>query len=301
MYSQDAGLALAGILVAGLAYAAWTDWRTREVPDSVWQAMAVLGAVVGPFALGTASLPALALWVVVAAFVLQHLFPWDRRWVDSDSPLPGYLELGAYVGTFALLALGGWRYGIGPGGLPIAVIAVFVTVLLARALFEVGVLYGGADAKALMVAGLLVPLFPNPLLRISTSASQVLGVYPFSLDLLMDAALLAIAIPLALAVYNARRGDFEFPRAFTSYRIPVDRLPDSFVWLRDPLTNDDVEEAPTSEEDRVLRERQRDRLKAEGATEVWVTPQLPFVVLLWGGAVVALLAGNLLFDLLALA
>jgi prepilin signal peptidase PulO-like enzyme (type II secretory pathway) len=150
-----------------------------------------------------------------------------------------------------------------------------------------------------MVAGLLVPLFPSTILSLPATATQLLAVYPFSLDLLMDAALLAVAIPIALAIRNVRRGDFEFPRGFTSYRIAVDRLPESFVWLKDPLANSDVEDAETAEEDRAIREQQRDRLKAEGVTQVWVTPQLPFVILLWAGAVAALLAGNLLFDLFA--
>ena len=38
---------------------------------------------------------------------------------------------------------------------------------------------------------------------------------------------------------------------------------------------------------------------AEGATRVWVTPQIPFVVLMAGGAIVGVLAGSLAFDLFA--
>jgi prepilin signal peptidase PulO-like enzyme (type II secretory pathway) len=296
MYTDIAQDALAVLLVGGLAYASWEDWKAREVSDAVWAALAVPGALLGVVAWGTGSAVALGAWALAAAFVLEHLFPWDIALERLHPDLPAYLEWVAYAAVIAGTIAIGWRFGLGARGLPIAVIAVIVSVLLARLLFEVGVLYGGADAKALMVAGLLVPLFAQPVLAVPATARSVLAYYPFSLNLLMDGAILAIAIPIGLALWNLRRGDFVFPRAFTSYRIPVEELSSSFVWLRDPLLERDATEAETSEEDLEERKRQQAELLALGVREVWVTPQLPFIILLFAGAVVALLAGNLIFD-----
>jgi hypothetical protein len=287
------------VALAGLGYAAWSDWRTREVSDHLWELMAAAGAVIGFLAVGTSGPLAAALWIVVSLFVVQHLVPWDAPLEKAGTWLPGIVEVGMYVGTFAVLLVAFLSSGLGPAGLPVPVVAVFASVLLARLMFEIGLLYGGADAKALMVVALLVPLDLTPLLPLPGTATTVLALYPFALNLVMNAALLSLAVPIGIAVHNLQRGDFEFPRGFVGYRIPVAELPHRFVWLKDPTFRRESEEAETSEEDRQVRERQATELAAAGAREVWVTPQLPFVVLLAGGALVAVVAGNLLFDLFA--
>jgi preflagellin peptidase FlaK len=178
-------------------------------------------------------------------------------------------------------------------------VAVVVSAFLARGLFEAGVLYGGADAKALMIAGLLIPLDPVPYLSVPPPAAALLAYYPFALNLLMDAALFSAAIPVALALRNAFRGEFEFPRSFVGYTVPVEELPRRFVWLRDPTFQRDEGEPDTAEGDLAMRVRQMETLSARGVTRVWVTPQLPFVILLLAGAIGALLVGNLVFDVAA--
>jgi len=287
-------------LVGVLGYAAVQDVRIREVADPVWLVGGLAGAVIG---LGPSILDgptALACWLLVTALVLEHLVPWDAALERRAPWLPGVLETGAYVGVGVILGVLGAVNGIGGAGVPIVAVAVYLSVLIARALFEFGVLYGGADAKAVMVAALLVPVDPTPLVVPPASALTLLAYYPFTLTLLMDAALVAAVVPLALAARSLRAGTFVFPRSFTSYRIPVTDLPHRFVWLRDPLaeagTDDD---ATTTEEDQQLRVRQAEELTARGVTEAWVTPQLPFVVFLAVGAVAAVLIGNVLFDLFA--
>ncbi len=39
-------------------------------------------------------------------------------------------------------------------------------------------------------------------------------------------------------------------------------------------------------------------LRSRGVSRVWVTPQIPFLVVMAVGLVAALLAGNVLFDLI---
>lgn len=280
-------------------YAAYSDWRTREVREEVWLAGGVVGAVIGAVALAGDGLLALGLWALVALFVLQHLVPWDE-WVERVSEdLPGYLELAAYIGVGLILVAAGWTYGVTASGLPVAVIAVYVTALAGRALFETRLLYGGADAKAVIVAGLILPLDATPLAHLPAAATGLLAFYPFSLTLLIDGALFGLAVPIALVARNLAKGTFEFPRGFTGLRIPVDELPHRFVWLRDPTFAAEEEDVDSTEEDVALRTRQAAELRAKGVREVWVTPQVPYVVLLAAGALAGILFGNLLFDLLA--
>lgn len=291
---------LAALLLAGLAAASVQDWRRREVDDSVWQILALLGAATGWSALGTTSPVALAFWAVGAFFVLEHLLPWDVPIERLHPDLPGWIEMASYAAVLLLLGVGIATYGIGPTSVPVAVIAVVAAVLLARLLFELNILYGGADAKALMVAALLVPLFPTPLLSIPEAARSLLAVYPFAFNLLMNGALLAGAIPIALALRNLKNGTFDLRRGFTSYPLAVERLHEEFVWVRDARVDPVEEDLETSEEDRDLRIRLQAELRVRGLTEVWVTPQLPFLLPLLVGAATAILYGNLLFDLAAL-
>jgi archaeal preflagellin peptidase FlaK len=292
-----------GVLLAGFAYAAVTDLRVREVSDHLWQLLGVVGLVVGAIAIEPTGLVPLLLWLLVAAFTLQHVFPWDDRLGDRGASVAGGLEILAYVGTLAVVAVVGARYGVGPAGLPLVVVAVLASVLLARALFELGALFGGADAKAVMIAALVVPLLPDPWLPIPPTATHLLAFLPFAMNLLTNAALFSLAVPIAVAVRNLRRGEFEMGRGFTGYSLPVSELPQRFVWIDDPAwkrSREDDDAETTAEDERRRTEAARE-LAARGIRRVWVTPQIPFVVLLALGALAATLAGNLLLDLIVAA
>jgi len=294
------------VLWAGLGYAAWTDWRRREVDDHVWVIMGALGLLLGAgriwagagAASGGSLWRELGLWVLVASFGLEHFLPWDERLGRWREWLPGIIELGLYLAVGGAVVAVAFADGFVPG--VVAALAAYLGILLARVLFELRLLYGGADAKALMVAGVLLPLWSTPWLPLPRSATAILGAYPFALTLLMDGAICAIVIPIGLAVRNLRAGDFEFPRGFTGFVLRVADLPDRFVWVKDPTFDAEADEAETSEDDRKVRERQRDELLARGVEKVWVTPQLPFVILLAAGAVAGVVLGNIVFDLAAL-
>ena len=289
------------LVVGGFAYAALADWRVREVTDRLWQFLGLAGVALGAVLLAPGGAIPLAFWFLVGAFALEHMFPWSlgprfERYEDL-------LDLGIYVGVIVVVLGAIARVGIGPTAVPAEVIAVLVSVVLARVLFEVGILYGGADAKGLMIAGVLLPLFSTPLLPSPAAVAPLLAVLPFSLNLLVDAALLSVAIPLGIAVVNVSRGDLHGWAGFTGYQIPVRELPKRYVWLRDPTFGDartQEESVETSAEDRARREKIAEELTRKGVQRVWVTPQVPYLVVLAAGAVAALVAGNLLFDLFAL-
>ena len=288
------------VLVSGLVLASYQDLKDREVSDGVWQALGLVGAAVGVVALWGNPL-AVALWVLVSLWALEHLFAWDTPLERISERLPGWIEVAVYVGVFAAIIVCAVEFGVGGSGVPIAIIGVAGAILLARGLFEVGVLYGGADAKALMIAGLLIPIDAAPLWS-PPVASALLAYYPYAITVLIDAALFAIVVPIAIAVRNVSTHEFEFPRGFTGYTIPVDELPRRYVWIKDPMFSGNSDEDPepqTTEEDRALRQRQAEELTKKGVTRVWVTPQLPFILWILAGTVAALVAGNLLFDLIS--
>jgi preflagellin peptidase FlaK len=243
------------------------------------------------------------LWLLVGAFVLQHLFAWDVRMGPRWERYADLLEMVVYVVVIVVVVVALFRVGLGPSGVPVSVAAVLVSVLFARGLFEAGILFGGADAKALMIAGLLVPMFPNPLLAPPASIAPITQVLPFSLNVLMNSALFSVAVPLAIAVRNARTGELHGLAGFVGYSIPVEELPRRYVWVHDPMFGPGREEEKsieTSEDDRKRREALAKELSSRGVSRIWVTPQVPFLVVMACGVVGALLAGNVLFDLIFL-
>jgi hypothetical protein len=292
----DAG---AGTLLLGLAIGASTDARTREVPEALWVVLALVGGGLGGAVVAPAGPVALALWVVAVAFVFEHLLPWDEAF--GAAWRADLVEVGIYIAVLVTFVVGVVRLGVGGNGVPVTAIAVVLSVLFARGLFEAGVLFGGADAKAVMIAGLLVPFYPATWWSVPQGVVPITSILPFSVDLLMDAALLSVLVPIALAVVNLRRREFSVGDGFTTYTIPVAELTRRFVWVRDaryPVDREAEADISTSAEDTKWREKIAGELEARGIPRVRVGPQLPFVVLLFAGALAALAFGNLIFDLL---
>ncbi len=290
------------VLIAGFAYAAVADWRTREVTDRLWQVMGGAGLVLGAIALAPAGPLGVGLWVLVGALTLQHMFAWTLR-----GRLEGYddlVELAAYLVVIAVVLASAVHYGVGSdGAVPFAVIALLASVLFARGLFEAGLLFGGADAKAVMIAGVLVPVLASPLVAATSASRPLLAYLPLPVNLVMNAALLSAAIPLGLAVRNVVRREHHGLGTFTGYTIPVSELPHRFVWVRNPMSREaraEEDAIETSEEDRQRRERVAHELASRGVERIWVTPQIPYLVVLTCGAVAAVLAGNLVLDLITL-
>jgi archaeal preflagellin peptidase FlaK len=289
------------LLLGGFAYAAWSDFREREVADGLWQILGVTGVLIGFLPVVSGGAVPTVLWAVMGLFVIQHLFSWDSHLGPNGERYADLIELAVYVAVVALVAIAAAHFGIGPTGVPWSVVAVLVTVLFARGLFEAGILYGGADAKALIIAGLLLPFFPNPVIAQPASIAPVTAILPFALNVLMNAALFSLVVPISIAVRNVRAKEFRGISGFLGYSISVADLPHLYVWVRDPMTGQGREEEKlieTSEDDRRRRAEIARDLESRGVRRIWVTPQVPFVVLMAFGVLAALLAGNVLFDVL---
>jgi hypothetical protein len=291
------------LLVGGFAYAAVSDLRDREVADGLWQGLGIAGFLLGFVVVLPGGVVPAVLWAVVGLFVLQHLFAWDRLLGPEGERYADIVELAVYVAAIAVVLVALARVGLGAQGVPVPVAAVLVSVLFARGLFEAGILFGGADAKALMIAGLLVPMFPNPLISPPASIAAITSIVPFAVNVLINSALFSVAIPVAIAVHNLRAREFHRLSSFVGYSIPVEELPHRYVWVRDPMFGEaraEEQTIETSEDDRRRREKIAEELTAKGVSRVWVTPQIPFVVVMLFGVLGGMLVGNVLFDLLSL-
>ncbi len=161
-----------------------------------------------------------------------------------------------------------------------------VLTVLVYALWYFGT-FGGADAKALMLLAWLWPDTPDLL------AGRT---YPV-LDMLVNASVLALVLPVAFLVWNLARGRLAFPAMLFGAEMPRAEAEQRFVWPMQRIV--DGPDGP------VLRWRfwQRPtealdatygRLRVAGIDPVWVTPKIPFMIPLALGAGVTWLLGNVL-------
>ncbi|MCI4362188.1 MAG: hypothetical protein L3J77_03240, partial [Thermoplasmata archaeon] len=105
MQFVDVSVGATVVLLAGFVVAAIVDWRTREVDDRLWLAIALLGGALEAVVVSPGGVLPVAVWLVVVAFAVQHLLPWDDVVFGNNPSLAGYVEIGAYAAVGVALVL----------------------------------------------------------------------------------------------------------------------------------------------------------------------------------------------------
>ena len=290
-----------------LLIAAVSDVRTRRVRDPLWIALGSIGLILlavhlslDPSDLVTPALLGSAAILFYAIFFGAPLF-------DEDGFHPGPVRLALFaLATVLFLAPAAIQAARGESlsQRTLELYSMPAMVIAYQLFYRTRLLHGGADAKALIALSLLVPTHPDmalfPLFGMDPRVEGLLRItLPFSLIIWVNAAFLFLAVPIGLLVLNAIRGDFAFPQAFLGYRVGTDSIP-RHAWLMEKIDR---------QGNRVLvlfPRRGGDpagdlaRLRDAGVDRVWVTPQIPFMVPLFVGFLLAFVLGNVLVGLLGL-
>lgn len=163
---------------------------------------------------------------------------------------------------------------------------------LVYALWWLGLVAGGADAKALMALGLLAP-FPVALAEgLPPLASPV----PAAFAVLSNSLILFLAIPLAFLAWNAAHGHLRLPHAILGVKRRAADVQRGHAW---PMETVDAKGRRAT---RFFASRMGSaeveetfaRVQALGEERVWVSPKIPFMIPLLGGFVLAFLVGDML-------
>jgi len=214
-----------------LAYASYTDIKTRRAPNTLWVIMAIVGVIL---------------------LIIQ------------------YLE----------------------GGFPNLWYLVFIPIMIALMylFFQMRLLFGGADAKALMALAILVPIQP------------LMGVFPLwesflpgSWSIFANATILFLFIPLSLLVYNVSKRNLRFPHCLLGYVITVEQAKQSFVWPMEKIKDGKrklVYMPKNFDIDEELAEFEK-----LGIKDIWVTPKIPFMIPLLAGFLVTFFLGDILLQI----
>ncbi len=300
------------LLGAGfLAVAAFLDVRTRRVRDPLWIALGTAGLLVLALDIATA-FAALNQWLLLAsASILFYAVFYGKPILDEDGvhlrPVRILVLATAGAAFVAGLLLQPanrfWLYAEGVKEIPIPELAgVPLLILIYQGFYQIGFLRGGADAKAMIALALLVPLYPDaspfPLLAVPAQVAGTMEVlFPFSLTVLVNAAILFLVVPLVYLVVNVARGEFEWPHGFFGTKAPLDHLP-PHVWLMERVDRGGERVAVLFPSHRRDESEEIAKLRAAGADRVWVQPKVPFLVPLLAGFLLAFVVGNLMLGFL---
>lgn len=290
--------------VAFLTVAAIGDLRTRRVADPLWVALGSIGLALLGVELLLASAPLVVFAILPATAILFYAIFYGSPLFDTDGFHPRPVRLGMFglAGVlFAWSAGSAWEQGGSTMSAYAPLLSMPVMVLVYQGLYQLRLLHGGADAKAMIALTLLLPTYPDaspfPLLTSDPRIAAAMElVFPFSLVILVDAALLYLFVPLVILSFNTFRGDVRFPQALFGYRADLERPPKN-VWLMERIDERGrhiLVLMPRRGRDQV---REAQRLREAGITRVWVQPKIPFMIPLLLGLILAFFVGNVLLLL----
>ncbi len=286
---------LVGLIV--LTIAAVSDVKTRRVRDELWYFLCAAAVAILVLDLYIRD----ALWVhylilIVIGVLFMEAFI-ERPAVYQDgtvSPLAmGWLIIPVIVYSYMFVNLKNsslfWSLSTIPA-----------MMLIAFLFYYLGILYGGADAKAVLTLGILLPFYPviSGISNFGAPASIIETIqiwFPFTFVILLNSSLILLILPLFYFFFNIKRGDVGLPQMFFGYKKRVTEIQNSFVWPMEYKIDGywRIELFPRREEKEAV-----EVLLNSGKRKVWVTPKLPFLVPMLAGYVLSFFIGNPMMHIL---
>ena len=171
---------------------------------------------------------------------------------------------------------------------------IFIPIIIALmyVLFQLRLLFGGADAKAVMALAILVPIQPT-MLGFPLWGNSFM---PYSWVIFSNALILFLFIPLSLLIYNIFKKDIEFPHCILGYKMKIERAKKSFVWPLEKIKDGKRKFSYMPKNNNV--DNQLKTFEKEGIKEIWVTPKVPFMIPLLASFLVSFVLGDILTHIM---
>lgn len=285
-----------------LALASAQDLKSRRVNDVVW---IVLGSLAIVFLIAQL-VNDNARWeyylVLVPIAILFFDVFWDREAIYSEGkfqfvPVPIVLYIISLVVMIWLL------FSFYTDTYFLMLFTAPVMILVCYGLYYSRLIKGGADAKALICISILIPYYPvlygYPMVNPGAPFLEGMSImFPFALVVLLNASILMLLIPVAFLFYNIGKRNVKLPQCFVGYKVKVNQVP-RFAWLMERVEDGKIKISVFPKKSGNKLENIR-KLKEFGLKEVWVTPQIPFIVPLTLGFIISFVVGNLFLGLVLL-
>ena len=177
---------------------------------------------------------------------------------------------------------------------PYYLLFIPIMIGLMFALFQLRLIFGGADAKALMALAILVPLKPE-ILQFPLFEGSVIAM-PGSWIIFSNSILLFLFIPLSLLVFNVLKRNIEFPFCVLGYKMSVEKAKKTFVWPLEKIKDGKRKFSYMPKEFDI--DDELSAFEKLGIKKIWVTPKVPFMIPLLAGFIATFVLGDILSHIL---
>jgi preflagellin peptidase FlaK len=176
---------------------------------------------------------------------------------------------------------------------PYYLLFIPIMIGLVYLLFQMRLIFGGADAKALMAIAILVPLQP------SIEQFPVWGesIMPASWTIFSNSVVIFLFIPLSLLIFNIAKRNIRFPYALIGYKMSINKAREKFVWPLEKLVDGKSKFVYMPKD--FDADDEYDEFEKHGMKEIWVTPKIPFMIPLLGGFICTFILGDILFYIMS--
>ena len=279
--------------VSMLGYGAWTDHKTRRVPNQTWLISGTIASVLLAYEFTTEEYN-LHIWaLLVATIVLFYNTFVDEYVLDNNQMMlwRAVQVLGILCAAYFLFSVESEELSA-QGYKLVDVVSISILILLMYVWFYLGPTIGGADVKAIMTLGLVAP-FTLSFGSDTFTAFETRG-FPYPFVVFMNSLLLYLLIPLYLAVYNVIKGNLEKPyfQIFFGTKMKIDLARESFVWpMQQIIGGKVVMVAFVKNKDD--SDTQWDKLEESGVDNPWITFKIPYIIPLALAFVLSVIFGDL--------
>ena len=261
-----------------LCYGSWTDLMTRRVPNQVWLFSGSLASLLLIYEMSTEEWDYHIWALIFSTIVLFYNAFVDEYVLDANQVM-------VWQATQILAIVSAIYFFIKVDSEEVSydnyklldVLAISVLMILMYVWFYFGPTIGGADVKAIMTIGLVVPftfsISDSPMMAFETRG------FPYPFVVFMNSLLLYLTIPLALAIYNLVKGNVEKPyfQIFFGTKMPLDQARESFVWPMQQIIGDKPI-LVTFVKQKADSEAQWNKLEEKGITEPWISFKIPYII-----------------------
>ena len=261
-----------------LCYGSWTDLMTRRVPNQVWIVSGSFGSLLLIYELSTQEWGYHVWALVFATIVLFYNAFIDEYILDKNQNM-----LWQLIQVLAIISVIYFFFKVDSEEMSydnyklLDILAISVLMIFMYIWFYFGPTIGGADVKAIMTIGLVVPftfsINDNPIMAFETRG------FPYPFVVFMNSLLLYLIIPIFLAVYNLIKGNFEKPyfQIFFGTKMPLKKARESFVWPMQQIIGDKPIMVTFVKYKEDL-ESQWDKLEDKGINEPWISFKIPYII-----------------------
>ena len=311
-----------GVLVLSFGGAAWLDYKTRRVSNDWWWGWAkptLFLLVLELLVLDAGWMIWLTASAVVAFASTALIGVPDINDIRSGSKLDIAVTIWYFVSGVGLV-MGAMEY------VPILIdyfdpsvvmdtesasanaallwgqmILMGIVLLFFEMAWRFRMLHGGADAKAMMLATLLLPSWVGAAFPLYVDESMISTSMPPALSLLIWAGLAFLILPVFMLIRNVSAGDLmPLSMSWHASRMALGDIPNNHVWLLEEVADKPDGTRGVTRRMRPIRgsraeteiEQVLNELSEAGVERAWVTAKHPFLLFVFPAILPLVLFGD---------